>query len=179
MSFDYTNKAWMRQRRNSLKNTSYDAENNEYMTESDLNVLSFDDIKEDYLKEHNLRADMANSVDALSTDGDLTYLIEFKNGKETDHHQIENKLKDSVSILCDEWGRTLSDTRKDIVFVLVYNEDQKHFPEIDRRAIAMANKSGNPHKHFGLNKANMYVKKAVIFSKTELETKLLKRLKAI
>ena len=66
--------------------------------------------------------------------------------------------------------------RKEVVFVLVYN---KLLPATDRRAISMANKSGKPHKHFGLNKANMYVKKTLIYSKSELEMKMLPRLKSI
>ena len=176
MTFDYTNKAWIRKHRISLKRTSYDAVNYEFMTESPVNVISFDSFKEEYLSNRELDVNLANSVDALTANGEYTYLIEFKNGNEIDIHQVENKLKDSVIILCDEWGRTVSDTRKEVVFVLVYN---KLLPAADRRAISMANKSGKPHKHFGLNKANMYVKKTLIYSKSELEMKMLPRLKSI
>lgn len=179
MSFDYTNRAWIRENRTSLKITSYDDDNHEYMTESSLNVIAFDRFKEDYLLTHNLSTSLANSADALSLGTQITYLIEFKNGKEIDVHQIENKLKDSITILCDEWKRTISDTRKDIIFVLVYNEELKNLPASELRAISMANKSGLAHKHFGLNKANMYVKKALIYSKGDFEKKLLPQLKQV
>ena len=49
MSFDYTNQAWIRKHRTSLKNTSYDDDNQEYMSDSSLNVISFDAFKEEYL----------------------------------------------------------------------------------------------------------------------------------
>ncbi len=112
MTFDYTNKAWIRNHRTSLKRTSYDAVNYEFMTESPVNVISFDSFKEEYLSNRELDVNLANSVDALTANGEYTYLIEFKNGNEIDIRQVENKLKDSVIILCDEWGRTVSDTQK-------------------------------------------------------------------
>lgn len=177
MLFDYTNRAWIRKNRTSLKNTSYDDDNQEYMTDSPLNVISFDRLKEDYLTMHCLNKSLANSADALVVDDEHTYIIEFKNGEEIDKHQVENKIKDSVIILCDEWKRTISDTRKEIIFVLVYNEDLKQIPASERRAISVANRSGLAHTHFGLNKANMYVKKALIYSKHEFDTKLLPRLR--
>jgi len=179
MSFDYTNRAWIRESRTSIKNTSYDKDNNEFMTESSLNVISFDSVKEKYLSIHDLDKSWSNSADALASDGIQTYLIEFKNGAQIDNHQIENKLKDSVIILCDEWHRTISDTRKEIVFVLVYNEDQKKLPANDLRAISIANKSGGTQFRFGLNKAKMYVKKALIYNKSDFEKKLLHKLKSI
>ena len=179
MSYDYTNKAWIRKHRTSLKNTSYDNDNDEYMTESFLNVISFDEVKEEYLKMYKLDKSWSNSVDALATDGQQTYLIEFKNGEDIDNRQIENKLKDSVIILCDEWNRSISHTREDIVFVLVYNEERKKLPAADIRAISIANKSGASQNRFGLNKAKMYVKKALVYNKNDFEKKLVKKLKAI
>ena len=91
MSFDYTNRAWIRESRTSIKNTSYDKDNNEFMTESSLNVISFDSVKEKYLSIHDLDKSWSNSADALASDGIQTYLIEFKNGAQIDNHQIENK----------------------------------------------------------------------------------------
>lgn len=140
-----------------------------YMSDSSLNVISFDAFKEEYLSMQGLEKSMANSADALTSSAENTYLIEFKNGETIDNHQVENKLKDSVTILCDVWNKTISDTRKEIIFVLVYNEDAKNIPITERRAISMANKSGQPHARFGLNKANLYVKKALIYNKNELK----------
>ena len=178
MAFDYTNSAWIRKCRTSLNKTSYDESNKEYMTDSTLNVISFDKFKEYYLSMQNLDQSLANSADTLTCDDEYTYLIEFKNG-DIDNHQIESKLKDSVIILCDEWKRTISNTRRDIVFVLVYNEERYSIPVTDLRAISAANQSGLSHNHFGLKKANLYVKKALIYSKRDFKSKLLPRLKAV
>ncbi len=179
MSFDYTNKAWIRECRDTLKNTSWDDEHNEYMVESTLNVISFDNVKKAYLKKLGMSETMANSADAMTADNNYTYLIEFKNGEQFDNTQIENKLKDSVTILCDEWKKTVTNTRKDMVFVLVYNETHKHIRWQDKAAISRANQSGYPQKYFGLSKANMYVNKAVVLSQNDFNEKLLPRLRNV
>ena len=177
MPFDYTNRSWIRECRDSLKNTSWDQENREYMLASELNVISFDEMKEAYLKNLGMNEDMANSADAMTFDDDYTYLIEFKNGEDIDNVQIENKVKDSVTILCDEWNRTVSNTREDVIFVLVYNESRKKIHGLEKIAINRANQSGRPHTYYGLYKANVYVKKAVVLSRDEFQKKLLPRLK--
>lgn len=179
MLHDYTNRSWMKSKRTSLKNTSYDEEHKDYMSDSTLNVIGFDQVKEEYLTREHLEGEMASSVDALVSDGQYTYIIEFKNGNKIESHQIENKLKDSVTILCDEWKRTVSQTRQEIVFVLVYNEEKKHLSDEQKRFIALANNSGVGHKDFGLEKANMYVKKALIYNRQDFKTKLLSKLKAV
>ena len=178
MPFDYTNRAWIRGKRTSLKISSFDSEKHEYMTESTLNVIALDDLKKEYLQKIGLEENLANSADAMTADKEYTYIIEFKNG-DIEPRQVENKLKDSVMMLCDIWRRTTSDTRKDIIFVLVYNEEYKKKHQTEKLAIAMANNAGRPHPMWGLDKANTYVKKAVIYNKEEFNSKLLPKLKNV
>lgn len=179
MQSDYTNKAWIRKIRTTLKATSYDSKNEEYMTDSSLSVVDFDKFKEEYLRERGKPITMAYSADALSMDGEYSYLIEFKNG-EIDPIQIRDKLKDSVMMLCDEWKKTTTDTRKEIRFVLVYNESQKALSKSQAIAIAKANTTGNPQpKIWGLEKANIYVNRALIYNREQFSNKLLPSLKGI
>ena len=65
-----------------LKDTSYDEDNKVYMVDSSLEVCSFDDVKEWYVKN---KIPLANpnpkSNDALLFDKGESFYIEFKNGK--------------------------------------------------------------------------------------------------
>ena len=64
--------------RSTLKETSKDDSNTEYMTESEMEVISFDKVKEAYVKE--LFGEGVASLDALAVFEDRIELIEFKNG---------------------------------------------------------------------------------------------------
>ena len=123
------------EKKDTLKNTSYDKENKEYMVECELQVCSFDDVKEWYVKN---RVPLANpnpkSNDALffgKTDG---FFIEFKNGKIDNrvNFEINKKIYDSLYMLFDlkyedENGNvvdSISYTREHMNYILVYNEDR-------------------------------------------------------
>ncbi len=93
------------------------------MTDSDLPAINFDDVKTEYTNKLGLSNQVAASCDALVL-GDKTYLIEFKNGKLAGlMKDVKIKMKDSLLIYCDITKKTISDTRKDMEFILVYNAD--------------------------------------------------------
>lgn len=176
MGNDYTNQAWIRKLRTSIEETSYDMENREHMVHGKLTVINFDRFKEEYLKEHGFDITLAYSVDALAKDDKYTYLIEFKNG-DFNSTQIVNKLKDSVMMICDVWGKTISTSRKEIKFVLVINKNRYTNLGIqDKIAISKANCSGGQQPIYGLDKANVYVNQAMIFDTDGFTQKLLPKL---
>lgn len=58
-----------------------DKNNIQYMTESAMDVVSFDAVKTQYTNALGLSEENAKSVDALMTTPDCLVLVEFKNGK--------------------------------------------------------------------------------------------------
>lgn len=119
--------------RTSLKETSYDSEHREYMTEAGVAVVNFDQVKADYMKKHKHSVKDAKSVDALARgiDGNL-YMIEFKNGDcKKEAPDIKLKIKDSLLILCDLCKKRLHDARKEIIFVLVINSSRANLTPME------------------------------------------------
>ncbi|WP_297712354.1 hypothetical protein [Clostridium sp.] len=117
-----------------LKDVSYDNDNNEYMTNSNLKVIDFDKVKENYIKNNmsNVKPNpKSNDALYLSKDGVWTF-IEFKNGSIRNNivFDINKKIYDSLFILFDidfknseiEFNNTISFSRSNINYILVYNK---------------------------------------------------------
>ena len=160
-----------------IRETSYDSEHDEYMTDSEVKVTDFDRVKTDYMNKLGLTEENAHSVDALAKgiEGSLFYLVEFKNGNCKNEAQgINLKIRDTLLILCDICGKKISDTRESIIFVLVYNSSRTDFTSQDRYAIAMANKSGQECPKFGLDKiSGTFVKKVLMLDAEEFCRKII------
>jgi len=96
------------------------------MTESQLCVVNFDDVKKSYIKKLSV-PEMPKSSDALFTDkkGGM-YLIEFKNGvMDTEKiYAVRLKIFDSLLILTDILEKGVSTTRQSLNYILVYNENK-------------------------------------------------------
>lgn len=116
--------------KSTLKETSKDASDKDniiYMTESDLEVISFDTIKTKYANSLNLSEEVAYSIDALlvkdeNIDNGI-FFVEFKNGKIDGKMKknIANKVRDSLLIYNDIQRVPISYMREHAVFILVYN----------------------------------------------------------
>ena len=118
----------------SLEETSYDKDNRVYMNHSQMQVCSFDRVKEWYVSE---KVPLANpnpkSNDALYFGEDECFFIEFKNGKISNevNFEINKKIYDSLFILFDlgysdkrgNLVNSISYTRNFMTYILVYNEE--------------------------------------------------------
>lgn len=109
-----------------LKETSADKSKGKkvYMTESLLDAVNFDDVKDEYVK--NLRlSEIPKSNDALFSDdkGSLIF-VEFKNGfmDRCEQFCVQKKVYDSVLVFTDITSLKISDMRKMVKYILVYNE---------------------------------------------------------
>lgn len=117
----------------SIKETSYDKHNKQYMVESQMQVCNFDEVKNWYISNY---IPMANpnpkSNDALYCCEDNIFFIEFKNGGIDNkiNFEINKKIYDSLFILFDlkyqdKQGNVVDSiayTRKNMEYILVYNE---------------------------------------------------------
>lgn len=94
-----------------------------YMTDSEIEAINFDKVKTEYANDLGLSEECAYSVDTLAFLNDQNVFIEFKNGNmKNEKSKVKHKIRDSVLILCDILGWTISDTRDKLTFILVYNE---------------------------------------------------------
>lgn len=118
----------------SLEKASEDDQNHVYMVHSQLKVCEFDKVKEWYVSEKvPMAKPTPKSNDALYFDKDGCFFIEFKNGKITDgvNYEINKKIYDSLFILFDlkymdsngSIVDTISYTRENMTYILVYNEE--------------------------------------------------------
>lgn len=109
-----------------LQKASKDTGNGIYMTDSQYEVLDFDKIKKLYANNHAI-SKHPSSADALSQDQNGSFVfVEFKNGtiKPKDIENINKKIYDSTAIFMDITNTTISFTRKNMDYILVYNESK-------------------------------------------------------
>ena len=85
-----------------------------------------------------LSEECAASVDALlETDENIAF-VEFKNGK-VNNRNIKDKIRDSLLLFCDLTKQTISDTRKNLDFIVVYNEEKNPLPnQFKKQAVSDA-----------------------------------------
>lgn len=132
-----------------LKETSKDKheKNNKniaYMTDSLIPVVDFDKVKEAYIKDLSL-SNTPKSNDALLINCDEHLIfIEFKNGrlkKPLEQSKIRKKIYDSVLIFTDIIGRGIKYTRKNMDYILVYNEEKNDYLNENPSTVVRESKS--------------------------------------
>lgn len=97
------------------------------MTELEVPVIDFDNVKEQYLQSIGCQDESLTSVDALLSKANCNVFIEFKNGslaKKEVRLGIYSKIQDSLLVLCDITDSHISQLRQCMDFVLVYNEEK-------------------------------------------------------
>ena len=182
-----------------LKQTSKDDNNEEYMTESTIRVINFDSVGGDkYSKNNKLNIQLkTNDVLFLHNDKKYTF-IEFKNGKLLDKtnkidikklKDIELKILNSLFVLGDIEEKSLSSLKEITDYILVYNEEKNtpnernSISEIGNYFINQGNISSEKTKTereeiicFGLQKFKGYCFKNIhTYSKEEFEEKFVKK----
>lgn len=108
--------------------TSKDTDSDEvkYMTQSEIEVVNFDEVKNEYIQDMKLSVTPCSN-DALYIDKEgKYYFVEFKNGKMNSKkiYNVQNKIYDSLLIFCDITSRNISFCRENVNFILVYNESK-------------------------------------------------------
>ena len=93
-----------------------------YMSESAMEVIDFDKVKNEYGRKLRLSIFPASN-DALMQSNDKVFFIEFKDGNMGGEiHDVVRKIYESLLLFCDITKQTISDTRSYMTYVLVYNE---------------------------------------------------------
>lgn len=144
------------------------------MTDSQLEVVDFDDFKGWYLKNlhkigHATKYEL-KSIDTLYIPNpDILIFIEFKSGnvKKCD---IRRKVSDSVAIYLDHRNERLSDFRRKSNFILVCSEDSReHLADMmDRKGSSHQNSYKSTYQDL----KGFYFLQVKILSPKELEQEL-------
>lgn len=109
-----------------LKETSYDDCKKIYMTESLVKVINFDTIKKIYSKNIGKLHDTPCSNDAILLDNKNNIIfIEFRNGtiSKLDCFTLKKKIYDSMLIMNDITKVSISYSRHNMIYILVYNNE--------------------------------------------------------
>lgn len=171
---------------NTLKNTSYDSGNDEYLTELENEVIEFDKVAENYSKKLHLSGNLCSNDVFMALPNNKEYVfVEFKNGyigglKEI--NQINRKIYDSMFILSDITKTNISELRNCISYILVYNEsknsylnsgiESESYNYIAEETLRYAEED---YKRFGLEKFEKFLlKKTYCFSSKIFEEYLKK-----
>ena len=167
----------------SFKEASFDEDNGEYMTESKIEVINFDKVKEMYVREAKFKStNTPASSDALyiGRDGEYT-LVEFKNGliKSTTQYEVHYKIYDSLLMLGVFINQNIDFHRENVRFILVYNEG-KNRREASRSKAKIgghiANKAGKEIIEFDLERFQKYCFKQVsTYTEQEFQDKFLSK----
>ena len=119
--------------KDTLKNISCDK--SEYMTESLLEAINFDKVKDKHCRPLKL-TNLPNSCDALYQSDEI-FFIEFKNGtmNPKEIYEIHKKIYDSILIFMELTGFKINEVREKVNFILVYNESKtkEYLSENNRR----------------------------------------------
>lgn len=110
-----------------LKQTSKDDANNEYMTESAETVVNFDKTVKEYCNALHIPTVSSNDALVFRTDNNTVTFIEFKNGYIKDavtQQKLLKKIYNSLLIFADVTGESISSTRQYLNYILVYNEEK-------------------------------------------------------
>jgi len=161
-----------------------------FMTESALNVVNFDAVKDAYIRELRVSETPASN-DALYMDnfGEY-YFIEFKNGyiDKKKIYEIRLKIFDSLLMFTDIIGRGVSFTRNKMNYILVYNEGKNPLPDgmqggmqvsPSREAIArniIEQKAKKTYKRFNLERfEKLYFKNVYTYTEETFESEFISK----
>ena len=168
-----------------LKECSFDIDNNVFLTNSPHPAYNYDDIKTKYASNIPCKNDCLSSVDSLlEIDGKLLW-IEFKNKNITKSETISIKRKASESLLIfiDVTKFDLKQVHDNSEFILVFNKNknpallkrEQNKKIVDYQGFNtitdnLAKLSGDHYIHFGLDSLELaHFKRVYTLSSSEFE----------
>lgn len=125
--------------------------NKQYMTNSSLVAINFDNVKKDYIESlHLSETPKSNDALYLKKDGNLLF-VEFKSGtiNKSIMHDLRRKIYDSVLILGDILDQGISCMRENLDYILVHNEGAFGGPTSYNILVENINKNANVELVYG------------------------------
>lgn len=168
-----------------FKETSYDKDGKEpgYMTNSEIQVINFDEVKNCYIKDMSLTGKPCSNDALYIGKNSKIFFVEFKNGNLEKNKQkifnVYNKIYDSLLIFNDIVHQNISFCRENLYFILVYNESKNCSEERETKqedspkamiSKRIHNKAKKKFVRFGLEKfEKIYFKEVFTYTESEFE----------
>ena len=108
-----------------LSKDDHDNVEENFMTDSEILAVNFDEVKRQYVNQLRHSEDDAYSVDAIFQNERGTFFIEFKNGK-VKSSNVRWKVFDSILIFSDITNASVEWMRNNVEFILVYNAQKNY-----------------------------------------------------
>lgn len=105
----------------SLKDTSYNKSAKTFLTNSDLQVINFDKVKDNFVSDKKISS--PSSVDALYYNNGILYFIEFKDA-ECKEHILHKKIYDSIIILSSKLNISVNEIVKNSIYIVVFSSEK-------------------------------------------------------
>lgn len=109
-----------------LKDTSFDSANNQYLSQSSYPAVDFDAVKDDVCTGFfNFRSNDALLIP--QNNGEKYVFVEFKNGcitSQIECEKIRSKIAESVLLFHDILQVAISFDKSEVVYILVYNKSR-------------------------------------------------------
>lgn len=177
-------------KKTTLKETSFDSQNREYMTQSTLEVINFDNLKEEFfqkIKNVTERTFCSNDALFLHNENEI-YMIEFKNGiiNQSIIYNLFWKNFDSILIYMHYDIRDIERIKNNLNYILVYNQEKnsnipgtgQSISQSDSRnqfGKSLAKKAEKEFIQFGLGYFKDYIFKDVYtLNESQFESRFLK-----
>ena len=135
-------------------------EGNVYLTKSKTKVINFDNFSHSIAESINPNNRPA-SCDVLLKLNNYYYFIEFKNGRidEDEQYAIREKILESILVFLEQINQTISYSRNNCYFILVYNRNTV----VKRNGLERI--TNRIYNLIHLNKyEKMYLKRAFVYS---------------
>lgn len=129
---NYLNESFFEKSKKTIKEVSIDDINDEYLCDSDKEIIDFDEVKRLYTNSIGFSEDVSKSVDAIFMNKDEKIIfVEFKNTKidKSVRDEIITKLFDSVHILMAITRYKYEHIFEKSEFILVYSESKNKSAE--------------------------------------------------
>ena len=168
-----------------FKETSYDKDGKEpgYMTNSEIQVINFEKVKDCYIKDMSLTGKPCSNDALYIGKNSKIFFVEFKNGNLEKNKQkifnVYNKIYYSLLIFNDIVHQNISFCRENLYFILVYNESKNCSEERETKqedspkamiSKRIHNKAKKKFVRFGLEKfEKIYFKEVFTYTESEFE----------
>ncbi len=150
----------------SIKDTSYNKSANIFLTNSDLQVINFDKVKDNFASDKKIN--YPKSVDALYYNDGILYFIEFKDA-ECKEHILHKKIYDSIIILSSKLNISVNEIVKNSIYIVVFSSEKN-------KDITSKNYIENPTEYYDITNAvgNFFQEHTILFNLEQYKNYLYK-----
>ena len=162
-----------------LKETSFDKDNKTYMSQSLVEVVDFDKVKEScFINGISTKGLRSNDALIINRENERYLFIEFKNGNITSKikkEEIRTKISESLLILNHILDKDLKYDKEHISYILVYNKEKnkefenQRFYSLSKMSNILGNYSKMSYLIKGFGRYNIFFRNVKTINEEEFQ----------